>query len=147
MEDGAQKSCVGLKAYKRYCDYTRTPIDLTPSNQSFRLGNIVHHSLGSTVIRLPTDSAGNYLEYETDVLYVDLPVLVGLDNMKKHRRYINEVTNEFSFQDDPKVKVKLKMKLRHLYLEWPEPLIFLAKQNYSGSMEDLRTRHPETLLL
>ncbi len=64
IDNDDQKRCGGFKAYMRYCDYTRTPIGLTPIHQSFRLGDIVHHSLRSTVIRLLRDSAGNYLEYE-----------------------------------------------------------------------------------
>ncbi len=43
--------------------------------------------------------------------------------MMKHKWYVNEVTDEFCYHDDPKRKVKLKLKLGHLYLEWPEHLL------------------------
>ncbi len=127
MDDRAQKNCAGFKAYQRYCDHTRTPVDLIPSNVKFRLGDVVHNSIGSTVIRLPIDSRGNFLEYYTDIINVDLPTLFGLNNMKKHRWYVNEVTDEFCSYDNPSFKVKLKLKLGHLYLDWPENLILFTR--------------------
>ena len=141
------RRALGPKAYKRYWDCTRTLIGLIPSNQSFRLGDIVHHRLGSTVLRLLIDSAGNYCEYGTDALDVYLPVLFVLDNLMKQRWHANEVPNEFRFQVDSKIRAKLKVKLVPHHLEWAEPLIFSAEQNYSSSIGDLRTYHPESLLL
>ncbi len=38
MDDRAQKSVAGLPAYKRYCRHKNTPLDLTPSNEKFKLG-------------------------------------------------------------------------------------------------------------
>ena len=121
------RRALGPKAYKRYWDCTRTLIGLIPSNQSFRLGDIVHHRLGSAVLRLLINSAGNYREYGTDALDVYLPVLFGLDNLMKQRWYANEVPNEFRFQFDPKIRAKLKMKLIPHHLEWAEPLIFFSR--------------------
>ena len=39
MDDAAQKSVAGLEAYKRYCSFTNTPIDLNPSREAFKLGS------------------------------------------------------------------------------------------------------------
>ena len=95
MDNGAQKTVAGYEAYEKYCKFTKTSVDLTPSKELYRFGNHVQPSVGLTVIRFPIDDRGNYLEYPTDVVMVDLPVLFGFDMMKKMGYYINEVTDEF----------------------------------------------------
>ncbi len=45
MDDGAQKSVTGLEAYKKYCVYTCTPVDIVPSKESFKLGSGIYPSL------------------------------------------------------------------------------------------------------
>ncbi len=119
----------GPKACKRYCPLTRSPLDLTPGSELFKLGNVAHESLGRTVIRMPIDEHGNFLEYETEVIDVNLPVLFGLDNMKKHQWYVNEVTDEFCSYLDPSLNVKLILKMSHLYLEWPSNLILYSRSD------------------
>ena len=87
MDDGARKSVAGLEAYKRYCSFNNTRIDLHPSRETFKLGAGIYKSLGTTLIRFPVDKSGNFLEYETDVINVDTPILFGLDKMKLHKWY------------------------------------------------------------
>ena len=104
------KICTGLQAYKLYCTQRRTPANITPSREGFKLENVVHDSFGKTVIRMLIVNHGNLLEYETDLVNVELPVLIGLETMKKHQWYVNEVTDEFCLQTNPNLKVKLKLK-------------------------------------
>ena len=66
------------------------------------------------IIRYPIDSHGNYLEYITDVLDVDTPLLFGLDMMKKLRWYANEVTDELICHENPELRMPLKYKQGHL---------------------------------
>ncbi len=120
MDNGAQKSVAGLEAFKS----TALTRDLVSSKESFKLGSGIYPSLGSTVIRFPIDSYGNFLEYETGVIDSDTPFLFGLDKMKQHQWYVNEVTNEFCNYDVPALKVKLTYKKGHLYPEWPSSVIF-----------------------
>ncbi len=129
MDNGAQKSLAGLPAYKRYCAFIHFPIDLAPSKEKFKFGDITHESLGSTVIRFPVDAEGNYLEYETYVVNLDLPILFGLDKMKKHKWYVNEVTNELCNYDQPDMKMQLTFKKGHLYLEWNTKYAFFSKSD------------------
>ena len=67
IDDCAQNSVAGLPAHKRYCSHTITPVDLTPSNEQFKLGEGIYKSLGTTIIQFLFDSYVNYLEYVTDV--------------------------------------------------------------------------------
>ncbi len=60
MDNGAEKSVAGLEAYKRYCLHTNTPLDLSPSKETFRLVDGVHKSLGSTVIRSRSTISANF---------------------------------------------------------------------------------------
>ncbi len=85
MDDVAQKRVDGMEAYKSYCAYTNKPIDLIPRKEMFELGTGIHKSLGTTIIRFPIDTFGKFLEYETDVIYADTPIIFGLDKMKQHK--------------------------------------------------------------
>ncbi len=82
MDNGAQKSLVGLPAYKRYGAVTHSPIDLAPSMERFKLGDVTHLRLGTTIIRFQIDKEGNFLEFQTKVVNFDLSILFGLDKMK-----------------------------------------------------------------
>ncbi len=58
MDNGAEKSVAGLPGYKRYCAHTHTTLDLQPSSESFRMGDVVHSSLGKAKIRMPSTRKG-----------------------------------------------------------------------------------------
>ncbi len=127
MDDGTQKIVAGLPAYKRYCSHTNTPLDLTPSNEQFKLGEGIHKSLGTTIIRFPIDSYSDYLGYVTDFIDVDTPILFGLDKMKHHKCYVNEVNDQLCCFDKPDLKVELKHKMGHLYLELPASITLFSR--------------------
>ncbi len=92
IDNGAEKSVASLPAYKRYCAHTHATLDLQPSSESFRMGDVVHSSLGKAKIRMLVNKEGNFIEYSTDVVDVDIPILLGVDMMKQLRWYVNEVT-------------------------------------------------------
>ncbi len=61
MDNGPEKIVAGLPAYKRYRAHTHTTLDLQPSSESFRLGDVVHSSLGKAKIRMPVDKEGKFI--------------------------------------------------------------------------------------
>ena len=65
---------------------------------------------------------------------MDLPILFGLDKIKKLQWFSNEVTNELCNYDQPDMEVQLKFKEGHLYLEWNENFFFFSRA-------DLLTMH------
>eukprot|EP00171_Calliarthron_tuberculosum_P007706 IDg7706t1 len=77
---------------------------------------------------MPIDDIGNYLEYDTEVVDVDIPVLFGLDKMKQLKWYINEVTNEFCSFENSTLKVKLRFEKGHLYLKWPTSVVLFTRK-------------------
>ncbi len=123
----SQRSLAELPAYKRYDADTLSPTALAPSEERFKLGDVTQKSLGTTIIRFPIDEKRNYLEYQTDVVNIDLPILFGLDKMKEQKWYVTEVTNELCNYDEPTMKVQLTFKRRHLYLEWNYNLVFFSR--------------------
>ena len=127
MDNVAEKLVAGLENYEKYCIHTNTPLDLSPSNERFKLGTGVHESLGCTIMRFPIDNQGNYLKFETEVINSDTPILLGLDSIKQYGWYVNEVTNESISHKDPTMKANLIFKLGHLYLEWPPSVILFSR--------------------
>ena len=100
---------------------------MVPSKKLYRLGNHVRESLARTVIKFTIDERGNSLEYQTDVLDVDIPRLFGLDMMKKLVWYTNEVTDKFIGSEKPEMRSKLKFKKGRLCLEWPSNVILFSR--------------------
>ena len=115
-----------LKVTKKYCVYSNTPLNLTPSSERFKLGNSFHDSLCKIIIRFPIDPRVNYLELETNVINTDTRILFRLDKMKQYGWYVNEVTNELICHKDPYLRLKLKLKLGHLNLEWPPSVVLFS---------------------
>ena len=69
--------------------------------------------MGVTSIRFPTDDFGGYFEYPSDIVDVNVPPLFGLDLMKKHKVWIDEVENKIS-QKGHAWTAKYSYKLGHL---------------------------------
>ena len=112
---------------KVLCVDANTSLDLTPTSQRFKLGYCIRDSLGKTIIRLPIDAQGNYLEFETDVINRDTLILFGLDKMKHYGWYANEVTNGLICHGDPGLRIELKFKMEHLYLECPPSVVLFSR--------------------
>lgn len=128
MDNGSQKSLSGLPAYKRYCNKDHFPLNLRSSTECFKLGNSIHSSLGTAFTRMPVHNFGNFLEYETDVMNVDIPVLFGLAKIIELKWFINEVTNEFCSHRYPEHKIKLLNEKGHLYLKWLTSVVLFTLQ-------------------
>ena len=61
---------------------------------------------------------------------VVLPLLFGLDMMKKMGYYVNEVTDEFIKNKNQNQRLQLKFKLGHLYLECSPKLIVYTRSHF-----------------
>ncbi len=95
--------------------------------ESFRVGDVVHSSLGKAKIGMPVYKEGNFIEYSTDMVDVDIAILLGLDMMKQLRWYVNEVTNEFFSNEDKSRKIPLCPKQGHLYLQWSNSIVLFTR--------------------
>lgn len=95
MDKGDQKSWFGLEDYKRYYKFSRTSDCLNASIETFSLGCGIHRSLGRSITRFPINYYGEFLEYEAEVIDVNLPIMFELDMMIKHEYFVNEEINGF----------------------------------------------------
>ncbi len=92
------------------------------------MGDVVHSSLSKAKIRMPVDKEGNFIEYSTDVVNFDIPILLGLDVMKQLRWYVNEATNEFCSNEDKSCTIPLRPKQGHLYSQRPNSIVLFTRQ-------------------
>lgn len=80
---------------------------LDPSSRAFKFGSAKRPSLGKTIIRFPIDENA-FFERESDAADVDLPVIFGLDSMKKCGWEVGEVRNALE-----RAESKRKIQLIH----------------------------------
>lgn len=78
-------------------------------------------------IRVPIDNDRNFLEYATDIVDVEIPVLFDLEKKKSLEWYVNEVRNQFCSYLKPDLKVKLKHQKGQLYLTWPSSKLLFTR--------------------
>ena len=140
MDHGAENTVGGIRQYKAYCDHTKLPPKkMEPSQKSFKFGDQVVTSLGIARIRFPTDDAGSYFEYPSDIVNIDIPLLFGLDSMKRFGTRVDEVENKVTSKDHG-WSASLTYKNGHLYREWPGATILFNR----AELEKLHRRfaHP-----
>ena len=89
----------------------------------------VHKSIRKGVICFPVDNHGNFLEFASDVVDVDISLIFGLDKMKELNLNFNEVTEEFCSLRKTELEVKIFFKLGHLYLLWSESLALYSQRD------------------
>jgi hypothetical protein len=92
IDTGAERSVIGWKQATMYCKSTRTDMDLLPSNRLFKFGDQACRSMGSLNLKIPIPTG--VLDLYVDVMEPDIPLLVGLDLMDKHRLQFLSVSNE-----------------------------------------------------
>ena len=46
-------------------------------------------------MRFPVDDHGNFLEYASDIVNLDIPIIFGINKRKELKWNFNEVTEEF----------------------------------------------------
>lgn len=82
IDTGAAKSCIGAIQARAYSKWAKKPFKLRMSSNSFKLGDVVHPSLGELGVSLPTSSGS--LAIDMDVISADTPMLLGVDFLDKH---------------------------------------------------------------
>ena len=145
MDHGAQNTVGGWRQYTLYCKHThQRPGPLRPSSKLFKFGETKTRSMGIAMIRFPTDDAGSYFDYPSDIVQIDVPLLFGLDLMKRYRIRVDEVENTIE-QKDQGWKASLTFKKGHLYREWPARVVLFTRTE----LEKLHRRfaHPTTTKL
>ena len=91
------------------------------------MGKQVHPSLVQAEIRMPVDYRGSFLFYNTNVIDVNLPILFGLDMMKRLSWHVNEFTDELIKHRNESLRVLFVYKKGQFYLELPNMLVLFTQ--------------------
>lgn len=116
MDHGAENTVAGLNQYLEYCKFANTEVNLKPSDHWLKFGNSYELSKGIGLIRFPLTDA-NYFEYETDVVDLDIPILFGLDSMKRYGLKVDELEDIIAHPATG-MKIPLAHTSGHLWRMW-----------------------------
>jgi hypothetical protein len=98
LDTGAQKSVIGNIQAESYCRENNTRYNLEHSALSslslFKFGSSLAQSIGMIRISIPIPGPNNFIELCVDVVNVDIPLLLGLDFLKKHQLNPLSVQNQ-----------------------------------------------------
>lgn len=93
LDTGAQETAIGMQQADA-CELGHGKgLALGPPRRNvFRFGGGRHASVGALEVRMPITQE-IVLELTVDVIELDVPLLLGLEKMEKHRMYFNNMTN------------------------------------------------------
>ena len=114
VDTGAQISVCGKRQAQAYCKSVSIPMTLRPSNLRFKFGNTVSSSLGIMKFRFPCPDGGS-IDIDIDIIDLDVPLLLGLRELRSHRILVNYLNNTLQNQKFGWT-TKLSDKFGHLYL-------------------------------
>ncbi len=106
------------------------------------MGDVVHNNLCKAKIRMQIDKVGKFIDYTTNIVHVYIPILLGLDLMKRLKWYVHEVTNEYCSNDGSSRSIRLRPKQGHLYLNWHSHVVLFTRQELVKLYS--RFAHPPT---
>lgn len=113
VDTGAQISVCGPRQALAYCRAVNIPFVLRPSQMSFKFGDFITPSKGLLKFRLPCPD-GVSLDMDIDVVDLDVPLLLGLRELRHHKILVDYLSNTMENRYLG-WKVKLNDKFGHLY--------------------------------
>jgi hypothetical protein len=130
LDTGAQKSVIGVQQAREYVKMTRplqegsdlargVGLKLLPSRRILKFVDSRCRSLGSMRIDIPCPN--EVMEVYVDVVALDVPFLIGLDLMDKHRLQFLSVSNELertAVDGSSCWRMLVTRKMGHGYIEW-----------------------------
>ena len=119
VDTGAQISVCGIRQARAYCKTVSIPLSLRPIQLSFKFGNKITPSLGIMKFRFPSPDGGS-TDIDMDVIKLDVPLLLGLRELREHRLLVEYLTNTLNNQRYG-WKTKLRDKLVTYIGTWPLP--------------------------
>ena len=114
VDTGAARSCIGMKQAKALAKIQGANQEVKKSNVIFKFGDITHKSLGTMQISIPTPN-GNNMTFRCDIVPADIPLLLGLDVMRREGLIINVRDLELEHND---WSMPMKVRNNHLIISW-----------------------------
>lgn len=126
IDSGAQQTVIGFPQAKAYCSEYGGNIRETKSKQMYRLGNDLHGCIGRLAVRIPF-SEKHKIDIEADVVNVDVPLLLGLDELTRMKALL-DTGNGTLESKTVNWEAPLIRKHGHLYIEWPKHMLFTTSK-------------------
>jgi hypothetical protein len=158
LDTGAERSVVGWRQARIYCKMMNSRMVLLSSNRIFRFGDQTCRSLGSLHIKVPVPTGT--MDIYVDVVEPNVPLLLGLDLLDRHRLQFLTLTNELEHIPvyGASWRLPVTRKGGHGFLEWDvknvlytkSQLVKLHKHLYhpsSGKLLNLLKRATPDLVL
>jgi hypothetical protein len=123
FDTGAPRSVVGLSQAEAYAKFLKITLNLKeacPVRFSFG-GRQSFQSLGDLVVRVPMHQS--FIPHRVEVVNVDVPLLLGMDFLNKHR-VIVDVTRNVLIHRQSNASQPLARKHGHVYIEWDSNILF-----------------------
>lgn len=117
LDTGAQRSVVGMKQAKAYCDQVGIDFNPVRSQTLFRFGKGRSRSLGKIPFVISTPQ--NILTIWVDVVPQNIPMLIGLAVLDRYSFQILSVYNELECVRE-KWRVSVERKHGLIYWDWPD---------------------------
>ena len=92
VDTGAQVSVCGKRQAIAFCKTVSIPFALRPSNLKFKFGNTVTDSMGIMKFRCPAPDGGS-IDLDMDVIDLDIPLLLGLRELRDHQLLVDYLDN------------------------------------------------------
>jgi hypothetical protein len=122
MDTGAPRSVIGLIQAEAYAKFIRIKLHLKEACPvRFRFGSQSFQCLGSLVVCVPMHQS--LFPHRVEVVNVDVPLLLGMDFLDKHR-VIFDVTRNVLIHRPTNASKPLARKHGHVYIEWDSDLLF-----------------------
>jgi hypothetical protein len=127
FDTGAERSVIGMQQALCYCRMASKQLEFIPSNRVFRFGDETCTSSGSFEISIPTPDG--CLQASVDVVKPDIPLLIGLDLMDKHRLQFLSVSDELEHSpaSGKGWKIPVTRKHGHGYLVWSSSAVHYTR--------------------
>ena len=111
VDNGTQTSVRGKTKSEEYCKTVSIPLVLRPSLMKFKFGNT--QSLGIMKFRFPCPHGGS-IDVEMDFIDLDIPLLLGLRELRTQRLLVDFLSNTLSCKHQG-WSTRLCEKYGHLY--------------------------------
>ena len=133
VDSGAPRSVIGQPAFLDIKSHFKLPdTPLGSSRYSFKFGNNVHKSLGTTQFILATPRTIPDIHVNLDIVDVNIPPLIGLDILDKNGLMIDNINNKLA-----KRKQLLRNGITYYMEEWYLPLFRSASSHLHTMMHPL----------
>lgn len=126
MDTGAQRSVCGLQQARAYQQFHPTALSKLRRGTRFKFGDRAALSIGSILVRLPIDEH-SHINIDIDVVDMDIPLIIGLDVLRRHKILVDYLTNTIKFCER-NVQQPIKNMRGHVFYVWDAHTILFTRE-------------------